>query len=90
MRQTTLEKWLGCRPVALEHCRDCGKTCAPGSRLPVLGEAFCSAQCAAAWAVLTCSRCEELLSAEQGLCGHWECRHGIGLPARPHRRKQTT
>ena len=60
-KQTTLKSWLRCPPAAPERCRDCGKTSGPGA-------AFCSAQCAAAHGVLFCSKCEEPLSAEQGLC----------------------
>ena len=57
-------------PVAGELCRDCGKTSTPATRHPVhmLGEAFCSQQCAKAYMVLSCSRCHELLIEGQGLC----------------------
>ena len=58
-------------PVAGELCRDCGKTSTPATRHPVhmLGEAFCSQQCAKAYMVLSCSRCHEPLIEGQGLCG---------------------
>ena len=71
-KQATLAKWLRCRPASdtRELCHECGKTSAPGMKHSVrkLGGAFCSAQCATAYTVLSCRRCKEPLSAEQGLC----------------------
>ena len=81
-KQATLAKWLRYRPASdtCELCHDCGKTSAPGMTHSVrkLGGAFCSAQCATAYTVLSCRRCKEPLSADQGLCK--ACRRGLPRP----------
>ena len=82
--QAPITKWLRRRPALdlHERCRECGKTSAPDMQHSVrkLGGAFCSARCATAHAVLSCSQCKEPLSVEQGLCKARACRLGRGLP----------
>ena len=73
--------------TAPERCRECGKAAAPGRWHPVrrLGKAFCSAQCAAAGTVFSCSKCNEPVSTEQPHCA--TCKWGLPEPA-PARRSQ--
>ena len=67
--QATLAKWLRRRPASDngELCHECGKAAAPGRKHSVrrLGRAFCSAQCAAAYTVLSCRICKQPVSGEQ-------------------------